>query len=109
MPYKRRLPGEKRGETKLWRSCVQLLELPHLGARLKQRSNLHITNDVRCSASGGSSLTHEAEIGNESSLSTPACEIPPSPIHRYPDFTMKILVAFVLPLVALGFAIVFAY
>jgi len=54
-------------------------------------------------------LTREAEIENESSLSAPACEIPLSPIHRYAGFTMKILVAFALPLVVLGFAIAFAY
>ena len=55
---------------------------PPSGVSNKQRSNLHITNDVRCSASGGRSLTREAEIENESSLSAPAREIPLSPIHR---------------------------
>jgi hypothetical protein len=88
----------------LWRSYS-----PIRGLGSHKGPNLHITNDIRCSASGGSSLTREAEIENESSLSAPACEIPLSPIHRYADFTMKILVAFVLPLVVLGFAIAFAY
>jgi len=58
---------------------------------------------------GEVSLTRDAEIENESSLSAPACEIPLGATHRYADFTMKILVAFVLPLVVLGFAIAFAY
>jgi hypothetical protein len=59
-----------------------VLLLPHLGSRLTQTFNLHITNGIRCSASGGSSLTRDAEIENESSLSAPGCEISLSPIHR---------------------------